>query len=646
MPSATVATTETYSAMPSNRLKRDNTDVLVDASTSTADESDSVKRPRLADSDPFGHNMFKAYVKTTLDEAEKQVNSLISKLSLTAGHESLSSEHKASIIKALTSEIGRLDKQIYASLISTLLDIKWSRESREFMNIYASFITVLVSAIPRWSTMVTNKLVLDFTRENTDIHHSVLKYILALLPTASSSLPSTFQKHFPHKSDNTKYIIRYISNLLRVVSYAPQVRNSVWALIMEKTVELDVELQEDLEDDDDEEEIEDDMDKSDEEDEEENIKQTSLKELLGANDNDTDNEEDDDGMMSDTSEYNVESMDMTTAVVRHKLDAVMSLLLNHLDGSLSHDQIESGDGQLLFVTLQNLFKTYVLSTYRTTSVQYLLFWASHANPVLMDAFLASLIETALSPNENMEKRLKAMQYISSFIARAKGLSQTQIIFTISILASWLSAYIEEREAEVDSVAGGGMGKFKMFYSVTQTMMYIFCFRHALLRKEHIKKTQATAGGADELDGLKIESSDSQWVCDLDKLFRRLIITKFNPLRYCRRTVVSMFAQIAQKEDLVYCFTVMEQNRLGQTTLSATPTPAPTAANTPNVGGVDVLWKKNQDFVMMDAYFPFDPLSLPNCKERIQSMYVEWNDVANDSDSGSEDYDDDDEDDDE
>jgi len=513
------------------------------------------------------------------------------------------------------------------------------------MNIYASFITVLVSAIPRWSTMVTNKLILDFTRENTDIHHSVLKYILALLPTASSSLPATFQKHFPHKSDNTKYIIRYISNLLRVVSYAPQVRTSVWALIMEKTVELDVELQEDLEDDDDDEEIEDDMDKSDEEDEEENIKQTSLKELIGANDNDTDNEEDDNDMMSDTSEYNVESMDMTTAVVRHKLDAVMTLLLNHLDSSLSHDQIESGDGQLLFVTLQNLFKTYVLSTYRTTSVQYLLFWASHANPVLMDAFLASLIETALSPNENMEKRLKAMQYISSFIARAKGLSQTQIIFTISILASWLSAYIEEREAEVDSVAGGGMGKFKMFYSVTQTMMYIFCFRHALLRKEHVKKTQSTSGGSDELDGLKIESSDSQWVCDLDKLFRRLIITKFNPLRYCRRTVVSMFAQIAQKEDLVYCFTVMEQNRLGQPTLSATSTPTTTAANTPNVGGVDVLWKKSQDFVMMDAYFPFDPLSLPTCKERIQSMYVEWNDVANDSDSGSEDYDNDDDDDD-
>lgn len=564
----------------------------------------------------------------------------------------MSSEHKASIIKALTSEIGRLDKQIYSSLISTLLDIKWSRESREFMNIYASFVTVLVSAIPRWTTTVTNKLVLDFTRENTDIHHSVLKYILALLPTASSSLPGIFQKHFPHKSDNTKYIIRYISNLLRVVTYAPQVRNSVWALIMEKTVELDVELQEDLDDDDEEEEeIEDEMDKSDEEDEEENIKKTTLDELknIGANDNDTDNEEDDDDMMSESSEYNVESMDMTTAVVRHKLDAVMILLLNHLDGSLSHDQIESGDGQLLFVTLQNLFKTYVLSTYRTTSVQYLLFWASHANPVLMDAFLASLIETALSPNENMEKRLKAMQYISSFIARAKGLSQTQIIFTISILTSWLNTYIEEREAEVDSVAGGGMGKFRMFYAVTQTLMYIFCFRHALLRKEHMKTAQAAAGsGADELDGLKIESSDSQWVCDLDKLFRRIIITKFNPLRYCRRTVVSMFAQIAQKEDLVYCFTVMEQNRLGQSTSSGTSTPAPgpvASANTPNIGGVDVLWKKNQDFVMMDAYFPFDPLSLPNCKERIQSMYVEWNDVANDSDSGSEDYDDEDDEDD-
>lgn len=496
------------------------------------------------------------------------------------------------------------------------------------------------------------KLVSEFTRSDTDIHHSVLKSILSMMPTSTTTLPDIFKKNYPHKSEPTKQILSYITNLLAVVEYAPEVRTAVWGLIMEKTVELDVELQEEF--DDDENDGEDDLEQnSDDEDEDEEPSKeaspgitASLGQIAEAMGGDSD-EEDDDDDVSEISEYDVEDIAMSASTVRGKLDSVMSLLLNYLDNCFSQSEIESGDGQMLFVTLQNLFKTYILSTYRTRSVQYLLFWASHANPLLMDAFLASLLETALSPSEDMEKRLKAMQYISSFIARAKGLSKTQIVFVISILASWLDRYVEVRENEVDCIPGG-MGRFRLFYSVTQTIMYIFCFRHAMLRKE-----ASGHPGQDELDEAKakVQSSvDSDWECDLDKLFRRLIITKFNPLRYCRRTVVAMFAQIARKEDLVYCFTIMEQNRLGKRITSDNSNSGNASGqqtlSVQSGGGLvvgDILWRKNSDFVMLDAYFPFDPLNLPQCKERIQTLYLEWADVADDSDSASEDYDEDEDD---
>lgn len=73
MPSATVTTTTAavYPTMPNNRLKRDSTNVVIGESNSAPSDVDSVKKPRLADTDSFGHNMFKTYVKTTLDEAEK-----------------------------------------------------------------------------------------------------------------------------------------------------------------------------------------------------------------------------------------------------------------------------------------------------------------------------------------------------------------------------------------------------------------------------------------------------------------------------------------------------------------------------------------------------------------------------------------------
>lgn len=562
-----------------------------------------------------------------------------------SGPQALSSGQQILVIKALTAEIGRLDRPACIPLISSVLAIKWAKESNEFMNIYARFLSVLVSGIPRWWSSVAKKLVSEFTRANTEIHHSVFKFILCLMPTSTTSLPLIFKKCYPHKSEPTKYILRYISNLLAVVEYAPEVRTTVWALIMEKTVELDVELQEELDDDEDDDDLDQLSDDEDDEVETEEVKKgvaanldqiAAMAEEMGS---DSDEEEDDNA--SEISEYEAEDNTMSSAVVRTKLDSVMSLLLNYLDNCFSASEIESGEGQNLFITLQNLFKTYILSTYRTRSVQYLMFWASHANPLLMDAFLASLLETALSPQEDMEKRLKAMQYISSFIARAKGLTQMQIVFVISILASWLDRYVEEREGEVDTLPGG-MGRFRLFYSVTQTIMYIFCFRHALLRK--ISNPVQEENEDDENVNVK-SSSDSAWECDLDKLFRRLIITKFNPLRYCRRTVVAMFAQIAQKEDLVYCFTIMEQNRLGgkrpaaiENSHGSSNSNFGSSNNGATVVG-DVLWRKNSDFVMLDAYFPFDPLHLPHCKERIQTLYVEWADVADDSDSGSEDYDD-------
>jgi len=168
------------------------------------------------------------------------------------------------------------------------------------------------------------------------------------------------------------------------------------------------------------------------------------------------------------------------------------------------------------------------------------------------------------------------------------------------------------------------------------LFYIFCFRHGILRKQ----------GDDD-------DSSSDWECGLDKLFQRLIITKFNPLKYCKGTVVAMFAQISQKENAAYCFTVMEQNRLGGFNPDGTRTKSNSIMATSPLGGgsngsasyfgaAGTFWSKSQEFVTLEGYFPFDPLVLPKAKKSITSLYVEWEDVAGDYDSGSEDYDDEDE----
>lgn len=556
----------------------------------------------------------------------EKIESLTSRISQPSdSHEALSAGQQFLVIKALTFEIGRLDREPCNLLVSAIIKLKWYQNGQGYMEAYARFLTVLVSGIPRWYSQIATKLVSEFAYvPDASIHHSLLHRLVKLMPTSTASLPDILKSHYPHQTDSAKITMRYIQNTLQVVEYAPDIRKSTWELLFEKVVELDVGLQGELEDID-EIEIEDEELSSDEEGYDtahsELGSPAKNKVIIAIDDSDDDQFHDED---FEISEYEIEDTSLSASEVRQKLDMILSYLLDTIDCNLALPQIESGEGPVFFLMLQTHFKTYILSTYQTRSAQYLLFKAAHADAMLMDSFLASLIETSLAPKETMETRLKAVQYVASLLARAKGISEEQIVAVISIFRTWLDQYVLEREAEVDFVSGGGMGRFRLFYSVTQALMYIFCFRHAVIRKP--APTDSTV------------LSDSEWHCDLDKLFRRLIITKFNPLRYCRRTVVAMFAQIAQKEGLVYCFTIMEQNRLGGGRASSSRT-------VPATGDGIVLWHRTADFLMLDSYFPFDPLHLPTAKEKIQNCYIEWADVADEEDSGSEEYDEEDEDDD-
>ena len=49
------------------------------------------------------------------------------------------------------------------------------------------------------------------------------------------------------------------------------------------------------------------------------------------------------------------------------------------------------------------------------------------------------------------------------------------------------------------------------------------------------------------------TTENDWECDLDKFFQRAILTKFNPLKFCDETVVYIFAKLATKLNVCYCY---------------------------------------------------------------------------------------------
>lgn len=74
-----------------------------------------------------------------------------------------------------------------------------------------------------------------------------LRYILLLLPAGSSTLSPILSGQFPFDTDSARANVSYTRNLIRIIDYAPELRADILALVTEKLVKIDVQIQVDME---------------------------------------------------------------------------------------------------------------------------------------------------------------------------------------------------------------------------------------------------------------------------------------------------------------------------------------------------------------------------------------------------------------
>lgn len=534
------------------------------------------------------------------------MDTLANQLSLPhSSPDKISAENLTVLLQILSNNIGKIDTQQCTPLIQSVINFeKWWELPPTALSTYIFFIKILCSSLPKWWQDVSLLLISNFNLpvDKTVQQHEMLKYFLRAIPTSTSFIDSYIAKFFPNKNDSKKNLINYIANVLVLTDYCNELRFQSWSLVIEKVISIDVELQNELDelDDDIEDDLDDELDDDDDElddgDEQEEVLNVERKAI---------EESEDEDLLDGEEEYNVE-VSQNIKELSSKLDAILSLITRRLSQSLTAESIDNGDGVSIFNTLISLFKSHILPTYYTKSIQYILFHVSQQQLELMDAFLVTLIDIAFSPNEIVEKRIKSLQYIGSFIARAKKLSNTQIIFVASYLTSWLNRYVLEREEEVNQP--GGVERFKHFYAAFQALCYIFCFRHAVFR-----------------DG-------DSWECEIDKFFQRMVLSKFNPLKYCNENVMMMFARIAQHEGVVYCFSIIENNNNERLRGIMGKTDGKTSS------AVISTWSlaTRQQFIDLQSYFPYDPLFLKNYKRMMKGYYIEWSDVSREYESDESD----------
>ncbi|BFZ61950.1 DNA independent RNA polymerase I transcription factor [Saitoella coloradoensis] len=541
-----------------------------------------------------------------------------------------SSSQLRQILGALTNHVSRLDSSA-SILVRAIIGCHWAGRDDLFVGAYVRFLGNLVSAHAGYIPLVTHMLVQHLSLvpislgrlPNHDpvprslIHdraHFALQYILELVPTATPSLMPVLSAEFPHKSENKLAQVTYVTNLLRVLQYAPVLRGQVMNLLIDKIIQIDVEIQVNLDELDDEHEIlEEDVPNgiSDA-----NFMATAkegphaqlLAEIAEADAADLDEDDDEDLEMS---VQNIKDM-------VDKLDCMLMVMFDYLTptflsepalltpGGIMNSEVFS---DISFEHLLQAFDTTILSTFRSRYTQFIIFWASQTSPRFIDAFLGVAIERALDPSRPQIARQAASAYVASFVARAKKLDRPAVRTVVGMLCTWLHTYIEDREEEC---VGADVGKFGGFYAVVQAVFYIFCFRWRELKGDDEENEDVMEGEDGETD---------KWAPGLEVL-NRAILSRFNPLKVCSPVVVSQFARVANHLGLLYAYSVMEQNR--------------------RLGGAGNYMNANLN-KEVESYFPFDPYRLKRSQGYVKDMYVEWQNIPGlDDEDEDEDEDEDDE----
>ncbi|KAL3493024.1 RNA polymerase I-specific transcription initiation factor RRN3 [Aspergillus germanicus] len=516
-------------------------------------------------------------------------------------------------LMGLLSNVAALDRSCNG-LVQAVLRSEWLGRDESYVKLYIRFLGNLAAAQGSYLgavlTMLTNYM--GALPKGTGklpgyphVHpalaygrvHMGLRHVMQLIPSGSGSLSPILSSQFPFDTDSAKANIAYTKNIIRVISYAPELQADILALITEKLVKIDVQIQVDMED------LED-------EEGEDVLHDISPESVMFAEEVDEDEDEDDDNA-SVLSDESIEQDSGRLKTIKEnilKLDGMIDTLFEYYAPPFTSGTLDDKENALDL--LLSHFQTIILPTYRSRHSQFLLFHFSQSSPLLVDRFATTCVQIIFNKAHPAIMRQSAAAYLASFVARGAHISGEVVRDVFDLLGTHLDNLRLDYEP---SCRGPDLRRFGPFYSTAQALLYIFCFRWRDLT------TAAIDGDThDQIDDL--EPEDITFPPAVKDVLHKAIHSKLNPLKVCSPAIVSQFARMSQHLNLIYVFTILETNkRLRMTTyrnLSALADPRFSQVEREIRAGDDLGYQ-------LDAYFPFDPYQLPRSRRWLEGDYVHW-----------------------
>ena len=289
------------------------------------------------------------------------------------------------------------------------------------------------------------------------------------------------------------------------------------------------------------------------------------------------------------------SMDIKKLIC--KLDLVLDMLIQHIGVQIKTDKT-------LFELLLILFDTLCLPTHRLRCTQFLIFYASSLDPSYPEEFLGLLLGKAVETSHPVGVRVAAASYLASYVSRAKFVNVDSIRTVLRLLNQFCLGYLDEYES---TVTLQNIGKHGLFYAIVQAIFYIFCFKWKSLME-----------------------SGSTLPVELNG-FQRILTSRLCPLMVCSEHIVDEFARITHSLDILYCYPFMsketnEKWRMDSQTRDSIPSSQKVTPQKALSSSTRLILQR------LDTFFPFDPLSLPQCKKYVIDIYEEWQGNGDDSDT--------------
>ncbi|KAG6330825.1 hypothetical protein ID866_8263 [Astraeus odoratus] len=618
---------------------------------------------RVKQDEQFKKDMYIAFINKALqgklDGQSKDFDDLVDQFSPRKTKESTTSSQLRLWILALSHVLSRLERR-HAPLVEAIVNLPWTVMDANFAKSYTDFMGMLLSARPEYLSLVLGKISQGLTYQSGlqalnasgpessgspltrrtiyDRWHYLLDHLLSLIPTLPATLHPLLVRNFPHKRQPQAAQVTYIRNLLRITEYCPELADRALAVIVDRALQIDVEIQVELE------ELEDEAGTWGNGD---IFEFDPFDVVVGQEGDEKDEDEDEDDFSDVETDYSSDGSDdgrdsdqELPANARYiqdmvnKLDSILKLVLDHFNRL--HSTVESTTSQpstpesrtqspppsdthrpssltstetvramraAEFHTLLAIFDRSIIRTFKSRYTQFLIFWYASLDPEFCDLFQGLLVEKALLGQDvPAVTRAAAASYIASFVSRAQFVDRESARRVVGVLCAFLRSHLDAFDSVVRAgEEPPGMAHHSQFYAIAQAVFLIFCFRWRDLEEE--------------FDETEEHQGQKKWMGELG-VVQRVIMSPLNPLKICSPNVVMQFARVAQATGFMYCYSIIEANKRSE----YNPAQGTTSV-LPRAAGGELLEAE------LHTFFPFDPYKLPRSSSYIQSVYRDWSSVA-------------------